>query len=96
MAEPEEVETSRFVSVLPRRSRRGLEAQQPCLVWMELQVILRETFAEQLEDQVGILAVTEDQDEIIRIADEMCFAFQARHDVRREPFVEDCVKVDVG
>ncbi len=44
---------------------------EPGLVWMELQSELGETLGELVEDEVGVLSFTKDQDEIIRITDQV-------------------------
>ena len=48
---------------------------EPGLVWMELQSELGETLGELVEDEVGVLSLTKDQDEIIRIADQVSLSW---------------------
>ena len=73
---------------------------EPGLVWVELQSELGETLGETLgelvEDEVGVLSFTKDQDEIIRISDQVSLGREPRNHLLFEPFVEDRVKVDVG
>ena len=69
---------------------------EPGLVWMELQSKLGKALGELVEDEVGVLSFTKDQDEIVRITDQVSLGREPRDHLLFEPFVEDRVKVDVS
>jgi len=97
MVEAEEVEASGFEPLLSRRPpRRGTEEEQAGLLRVELEAVLGEASGEPVEDDVGIVGFTEDQDEVVGVSDQVSLALQPRSDVLLKPLVQDVVKVDVG
>ena len=54
-----------------------------------------EAFREHLQHPVGVRFLLDDDDHVVRVADEDAAATEAWLHLRREPYVEDIVEVDV-
>jgi hypothetical protein len=95
--EAQEVEAAGFEPLLScRPPGRGTEEEQAGLLGVQLEAVLGETSGEPVEDGIRIVSFTEDQDEVVGVADQVPAALQSRGDVLLEPLVQDVVKVDVG
>src|SRR4051812_30696646 len=88
-------QVKRLRSSSARRPIGPAKFNEPGLVWVERESELREALWQHLEDAPRVVLPSEDQDGIVRVADEVRTPSQARHDLRGEPLVEDHVQVDV-
>jgi hypothetical protein len=72
---------------------RALKAHQPRFLGMELQTILSEPLVQYGEHPASIFLVLEEEDRVIRVADEHPLSSKTRFDDLLEPLVEDLVQV---
>ena len=98
--EPQEVERAGWresVTVLPRAptQARAAEPNQTALLRMHREPEPPEAFREHLQHPVGVRFLLDDDDHVIRVADEDAAATKAWLHLRREPYVEDIVEVNV-
>src|SRR3989338_5775108 len=94
--EAEEVEGRRPWRIGAARERRASERQQPRLLGMKRQAILRESLGEDLQDSLRVLAILKAENEIVRVSDFGGPPAQARFHLLLEPLIEHVMEVDVG
>ena len=99
MGESQEVEClrggwalRRFRSRLPRR----LKPHQSRLLRVDRQAVLAHPLGQDLHDPPGVVFSGHPDHEVVRIANQERFAFQARANLLLEPFVQHVVQDDVG
>ena len=101
MGEPQQVEGAGpglSIPVFGRCQRSPVRApkiNQPGLLRVKRQAIFRHSLRQHLYDSPRVLLALEDDDYIIRVADQNRTADKSRSDLSREPLIERLVQVDV-
>ncbi len=98
--EPQNVERAGWwesVTVLPRAptTSRSAERDQTTLRRVHREAKAPEAFRQHVPHPVGVRFLLEDNDHVVRIADEDASATETRLHLRREPHIEHMVEVDV-
>src|SRR2546425_11253839 len=70
--------------------------QQPSLVRMQCQSVLRKSLCQHIEHFLGVLPILKTENEIVGKTDLVGFASQPWLHYRRKPLIEHVVKIDVG
>jgi hypothetical protein len=94
--EAEEIEGRRLWRVGTTREGRASERQQPRLLGMKRQAILRESLVKDLQDPLRILAVLKAENEVISVPDFGGLPAQARFHLVLKPLIEHVMQVDIG
>ena len=94
--ETEKVEGRRLPRVGTARTRRAAERQEPRLLGVERQTLLRESLGKHVQDPLRVLAMLKAENEVIGVPNFGSHAAQARLHLVLEPLVEHIMQVNVG